>query len=144
LFFNPCVDFCWNCQIVYYVLVGSQKFIYKCFYFCIFLLSNLAKSSYRWSPLWLYHRIGKKTLLFMMKSCTEHYIVTDAVPSDEGCAPQLMYYKNSYYTILYFGTLCAIRLDLTQIYKCSSLFRMLLHMSSFCILWNLNLVIYLP
>ncbi len=22
-----------------------------------------------------------------MKSCTEHYIVTDVVPSDEGCAP---------------------------------------------------------
>jgi hypothetical protein len=25
-----------------------------------------------------------------MKSCTEHYIVTDVVPSEEGCAPQLM------------------------------------------------------
>ncbi len=36
-------------------------------------------TSYNW---------GKKTL-FLMENCTEHYIVTDVVPSDEGCAPQL-------------------------------------------------------
>ncbi len=30
-----------------------------------------------------------------MKSCAEDYIVTDVVPSDEGCAPQLMQYKKS-------------------------------------------------
>jgi hypothetical protein len=61
---------------------------HNCHNFCTFSLSNLAKSSYRWSP--LHHTIGEKKTLFLMKSCTEHYIVTDVVPSDEGCAPQLM------------------------------------------------------
>jgi hypothetical protein len=57
----------------------------------------------------------KKKTLFLMKSCTEHYIVTDVVQSDEGCAPKVMQYKNSYCTILNFGNLRALRLDLTQI-----------------------------
>jgi hypothetical protein len=38
-------------------------------------------TSYNWK---------KKETLFLMKSFTEHYIVTDVVPSDEGCASQLM------------------------------------------------------
>jgi hypothetical protein len=63
---------------------------HDCPNFCSFLLSNLAKLSYRWSPLQLHHTIGKKKTLFLMKSCTEHYIVTDVVPSDEGCAAKLM------------------------------------------------------
>jgi len=36
----------------------------------------------------------KKTLI-QMKDCNEHYIVTNVVPSDEGCGPQLMQYQNS-------------------------------------------------
>jgi hypothetical protein len=65
---------------------------HDCRNFCSFLLWNLTKSSYRWSPLQLHHTIEKKKTLFLMKSCTEHYIVTDVVPSDEGqgCPPQLM------------------------------------------------------
>jgi len=63
---------------------------HDCRNFCSFLLSNLTKSSYIWSPLQLHHTIEKKKTLFLMKSCTEHYIVTDVVPSDEGCPPQFM------------------------------------------------------
>jgi len=36
------------------------------------------------------YNLEKKKHCVLLKSCTEDYIVTDVVPSDEGCVPQLM------------------------------------------------------